>query len=131
MPLLHIAGISNTKKPFTVAMYFLSGESYEDFLWALEAFKRVMCNSQIKIPHWILTDDCLAMRKAINEQFPGIPVGLCQFHISRAIKAKTRVAFKKTEDLTQDDILEQRTVVKQFWNRVGLARLFSDSCPKV
>jgi hypothetical protein len=58
------------------------------------------------------------MRKAINEQFPGIPVGLCQFHISRAIEAKTRVAFKKTEDLTEDDILEQRTAVKYFWQRV-------------
>jgi MULE transposase domain len=104
----------------------MSGERYEDFLWALEAFKRVMGVSEIKIPNWIITDDCSALRKAINQQFSGVPLGLCQFHISRAIEAKIRAAFTKTGDLTDDDILEQKCEVQRFWHRVGLSEYLVD-----
>ncbi|KAM3537379.1 hypothetical protein ARSEF1564_009700 [Beauveria bassiana] len=56
MPLLDIIGVDACQRSFCIAFAFLSGESEEDYIWALERLRSMYELSGAKLPSVILTD---------------------------------------------------------------------------
>jgi hypothetical protein len=71
MPLFHIAAPSATHHYFSIAFCLLSGESEDDYKWALKQF-RDLVRQDIKAPEVILIDDCRALKNALKTVFPQV-----------------------------------------------------------
>lgn len=77
-------GIDNHWKSVTFASALLADESAESFIWASEAFKKIF----EKPPKCIVTDQCGAMKLAIEKCFEGVKHRLCMWHIMKKFPAK-------------------------------------------
>lgn len=71
-------------KSITFASALLADESSESFIWACEAFKKKIETP----PRCIVTDQCGAMKIAIEECFEGVKHRLCMWHIMKKFPAK-------------------------------------------
>lgn len=91
MPLLHIVGCTNTNKSFTMATCFMRSEKTEDYLWALEALRRLV--GERLQPQAISTDRELALVNAVGVVFPRARHILCAWHIGKNILAKCKKLF--------------------------------------
>jgi hypothetical protein len=96
MPLLDMIGVDATRRSFCIAFAFLSGETEEDYIWALERLKTLyeQCGG---IPSIILTDRCFAIINAASSLFPSA-TSLCIWHANKAILARCQPAFQTTEE---------------------------------
>lgn len=85
MPLLDIIGVDACRRSFCIAFAFLSNETEQDYLWALERLRSLYeaCNS--RLPSVILTDRCLACMNAASACFPGAASLLCLWHANKAV----------------------------------------------
>jgi hypothetical protein len=96
MPLLDMIGVDATERSFCIAFVFLSGETEEDYIWALEQLKTLyeQCGG---IPSIILTDRCLAAMNAVSSLFP-LATSLCIWHANKAVLARCQPAFQTTKE---------------------------------
>jgi hypothetical protein len=77
MPLFEVIGIEATSKSLCVSFDFLSGETEEDYIWALEHGKKMLGDT---LPGVILSDKAYSNRDAIGVVFPESKNLLCIWH---------------------------------------------------
>ena len=90
MPLLDMIGVDSCQRSFCIAFAFLSGESEEDYSWALEHLRSLY---QRELPSVILTDRCLAAMNAAAIWFSSSKALLCLWHVNKAVLQHCRPFF--------------------------------------
>ncbi|KAM4055563.1 MULE transposase [Hirsutella rhossiliensis] len=96
MPLFNACGATPNRKTFQIFAVFMSGETKEDYDWALSQFERLLCDNSIdQRPRVTITDRDLALIKALNTNrlFHPLPHILCRWHINKNVLAKTKRHF--------------------------------------
>ena len=93
MPLLDIIGVDACQRSFCIAFAFLSGESEEDYLWALGQLKSHYEVSNTRLPSVVLTDRCLACMNAVALCFPNAASLLCLWHANKAVLCHCQPTF--------------------------------------
>ena len=97
MPLLDMIGVDATGRSFCIAFAFLSGETEEDYTWALERLKTLYEQCGGVFPSVILTDRCLAVINAASTLFPST-TSLCVWHANKAVLARCQPVFQTAEE---------------------------------
>ncbi|KAF4465100.1 mutator-like element transposase [Fusarium albosuccineum] len=82
MPLLDMVGVDSCQRSFCIAFAFLSGETEEDYSWALQHLKSLY---QHDYPSVILTDRWIAAMNAAANLFPFSKALLCLWHVNKAV----------------------------------------------
>lgn len=90
MPLLDMVGVDACERSFCIAFAFLSGETEEDYSWALQHLKTLY---QRDLPSVVLTDRCLAAINAAATWFPSSKGLLCLWHVHKAVLQYCKPAF--------------------------------------
>ncbi|OAQ60872.1 mutator-like element transposase [Pochonia chlamydosporia 170] len=90
MPLLDMVGVDACERSFCVAFAFLSGETEDDYLWALQHLRSLY---QRDLPSVVLTDRCQAAINAAATSFPLSKGLLCTWHVNKAVLQHCRPAF--------------------------------------
>jgi hypothetical protein len=96
MPLLDMIGVDATGRSFCIAFAFLSGETEEDYIWALGRLKTLYEQCGGILPSVILTDRCLAVINAVSALFSST-TSLCVWHANKAVFARCQPAFRTAE----------------------------------
>lgn len=82
MPLLDMDGVDACERSFCIAFAFLSGETDEDYSWALQHLRSLY---ERDLPSVVLTDRCLAAINAAATWFPLSKGLLCTWHVNKAV----------------------------------------------
>lgn len=90
MPLLDMVGVDACERSFCIAFAFLSGETEEDYSWALQHLRSLYRRD---LPSVVLTDRCLAAMNAAAAWFPSAGGLLCTWHVNKAVLQYCRPAF--------------------------------------
>ncbi|KAI7760068.1 hypothetical protein LZL87_014319 [Fusarium oxysporum] len=90
MPLLDMVGVDACERSFCIAFAFISGETEEDYSWALQNLKSLY---QRDLPSVVLTDRCLAAINAAATWFPLSKGLLCIWHVNKAVLQHCRPVF--------------------------------------
>jgi hypothetical protein len=85
MPLLNMISVDACQRSFYIAFAFLSGETEQDYLWALDRLRSLyeLCNT--RLPSIILTDRDKAYMNAAEICFPSSISLLCLWHANKAV----------------------------------------------
>ncbi|KAK1372892.1 hypothetical protein POM88_029085 [Heracleum sosnowskyi] len=89
MVFVPLIGIDNHWKSVTFAGALLESESSENFTWYCESYKKIFG----KEPKCIITDQCAAMKIAIENCFPLVKHRLCMWNIMKKLPAKLGTLF--------------------------------------
>ena len=81
---------------FCIAFAFLSGESEEDYTWALKWLKSLYEQCNTTLSSVILTDCCFAAINATTTLFPSATILICIWHANKAVLAQCQPAFPET-----------------------------------
>lgn len=94
------------------AFAFLSGETEEDYLWALDRLKSLyeVCNA--RLPSVVLTDRRIACINAVSTCFPSAASLLCLWHAKRAVLRHCQPIF------TRQQGLETWNEFYKFWHSI-------------
>ena len=109
MPLLDMVGVDSCQRSFCIAFAFLSGESEEDYSWALEHLRSLY---QRELPSVILTDRCMAAMNAAALWFSSSKALLCLWHVNKAVLQYCRPLFAPKAAQSTDQA-EEQTVTDQ------------------
>ncbi len=82
MPLLDMVGVDASQRSFCIALAFLSGESEDDYSWALEHLKSLY---QHELPSVVLTDRCMAVMNTVSTWFSTSAALLCLWYANKAV----------------------------------------------
>ena len=95
MPLLHFGGVTPNNKFYSAAFAFMSGESEEDFYWAIDQFK-LLIRFDLQPPKCFVTDNDKGMRKQRNalSQVLGVPRILCFWHIQQNVLHRVKLTWR-------------------------------------
>lgn len=104
MPLLHIVGCTNINTTFEVGYAFLSRETEEDYVWAIDVLRKILSENNIPEPRVIVTDRELALMNAIDRVLINSKNILCAWHIKMALKSYLAKALDSdsAKDFTED-----------------------------
>ena len=97
MPLLDMIGVDAAQRSFCIAFAFLSGETEEDYTWALERLKSLYEQCNASLPSVILTDRCLAVINVASTLFPSAATFICLWHANKAVLARCQPAFPEAD----------------------------------
>jgi hypothetical protein len=90
MPLLDIIGSTSLNHTFFVAFVFLSGETEEDYSYALKMLKKVLDIQETPYPGVVVTDKDQGLMNAIDNVFPQSHNLLCSWHINKNVLSYSR-----------------------------------------
>ena len=93
MPLLDMIGVDAAQRSFCIALAFLSGETEDNYTWALERLKSLYEQCSTTLPSVILTDRCLAVMNAASAIFPTATALLCTWYVNKAVFTRCQPAF--------------------------------------
>ncbi|XP_078176422.1 uncharacterized protein LOC144569822 [Carex rostrata] len=96
MSLLDIVGVSCFNTSFYAGCAFLKNEKEEDFIWALNMFKKVLPKDTQ--PSVIMSDRQQAFINAVNVVFPATTHLLCVWHIEKNLMTNCRKYFDNKEE---------------------------------
>jgi hypothetical protein len=85
MPLLDMIGVDACQRSFCIAFAFLSGETEQDYLWALDRLRSLYELCHTRLPSVILTDRDKACMNAAEICFPSSISLLCLWHANKAV----------------------------------------------
>jgi hypothetical protein len=105
MPFAPIVGVDNYRKTVLFGAALLQDERAVTFKWLFSQFVRVMGG---KFSETIITDQDVAMRKAIDKVMPHVCHRFCNFHIQKKLKEK-KVMFFAVRGIMQ---VELRQVIR-------------------
>ncbi|KAL0223800.1 hypothetical protein P9112_003190 [Eukaryota sp. TZLM1-RC] len=95
MPLLGVMGITSFMTSFPLGFILLSGETTDDYDWALcelrEVFPTLQCTETI------LTDREQALVTAIEINFPNVKHRVCLWHINKNVETMIRSFVRDTD----------------------------------
>ncbi|KJZ68365.1 hypothetical protein HIM_12244 [Hirsutella minnesotensis 3608] len=117
MPLLDMVGVDSCQRSFCIAFAFLSGESEEDYSWALQHLRSLY---DVDLPSVVLTDRCIAAMNAAAIWFSTAKALLCLWHVNKAVLQRCRPVFKQNNgntglDQSEDDIWNE---FYAFWHSI-------------
>jgi len=98
-------GVDACQRSFCIAFAFLSGESEEDFSWALERLKSLYTISNTRLPSVILTDCCIACINAVGTWFLSSKLLLCLWHANKAVLQHCRPSFPAMQQVASDSFI--------------------------
>ncbi|KAK1396433.1 hypothetical protein POM88_006296 [Heracleum sosnowskyi] len=84
MVFVPFTGVDNHWKNVTFAAGLLAKENYKNFKWLLLAFNKAMG----RVPPCVITDQCLAIKKALNRWWSKAKHRLCMWHIMNKLPSK-------------------------------------------
>ncbi|KAL2891664.1 hypothetical protein HOO65_011022 [Ceratocystis lukuohia] len=113
MPLLDIIGVDACQRSFCIAFAFLSGETEEDYFWALDRLKSLYEACNVRPPSVILTDRCIACMNAVDTCFPSAASLLCLWYANEAVVRHCQPTF-----LRQHQNLEAWNEFYKFWHSI-------------
>jgi hypothetical protein len=113
MPLLDMIGVDACQRSFCIAFAFLSGETEQDYLWALDRLRSLyeVCNTHL--PSVVLTDRCIACINAVSTCFPSAASLLCLWHANKAVLRHCQPIF-----IRQQQGLEAWNEFYKFWHSI-------------
>ena len=119
MPLLNICGVTHTRKTFSIASVFLSGEAEKEYAWALSALLAMTVRKGLASPRVIVTDSDLALINALNtcQDLENATHLLCRWHVSKNVLAKCKAYFPKSSQ-SQVERPASFTVFLKEWERL-------------
>lgn len=132
MPLLVITGVTSVNSTFYIGFCFKKGESFSDYVWVMEAIKRLYIRESLPYPDVILSDGVKSLAPAITEVHEAgvIKHALCLWHIQKNVLENCKKLFTFNEDFEEllrrwntvmyspmEDILEER------WHQLYMAYL--------
>ncbi|XP_058216739.1 uncharacterized protein LOC131327607 [Rhododendron vialii] len=82
IPLLKVVGITSTMKTYSLIFAYLSNETKEQLIWALDTLKRWMVEKGAVLPSVVVSYRDLALLGAIGICFPFAQHILCIWHIN-------------------------------------------------
>jgi hypothetical protein len=97
LPLLDMIGVDACQRSFCIAFAFLSGETEEDYSWALQHLSSLYETCKARLPTVVLTDRCIACMNAVATYFPSACSLLCLWHANKAVLQHCLPAFKLAE----------------------------------
>lgn len=125
MPLLDMIGIDACQRSFCIAFAFLSGESEEDYVWALDRLKSLYDQCSAKPPAVVLTDRCIACINAVERIFPSSASLLCLWHANKAVLRQCFSAFTTLRPTAvsstatpRDSSMEKWKEFYEFWHSI-------------
>lgn len=125
MPLLDMIGVDACQRSFCIAFAFLSGESEEDYCWALERLKSIYETCKTRLPSVILTDRCIACMNAVGLVFPTAHSLLCLWHANKAIFQRCQPSFgvakqgpSTDETMSLSSTTDKWTDFFRFWHSI-------------
>jgi MULE transposase-like protein len=108
VPLLHFGDVSPNNTYYSAAFTFMSGESEEDFYWAIDQFKRRI-RFDLEPPKCFITDNDKGMRKALSQVFY-VPQMLCSWHIRQNVLHHVKLTWRLADYVEGS---EERTKAKE------------------
>ena len=84
MVFVPFTGVDNHWSNVTFASALLENECHTNIEWALGAFNRCMDHP----PPCVITDQCLSIKKAIRNVWPGAKHRFCMWHIMNKLSSK-------------------------------------------
>lgn len=84
MVFVPFTGVNNHWKNVTFAAGLLAKENYKNFKWLINTFKKVMGRA----PRCVSTDQCAAIKKALNKWWRQTKHRLCMWHIMNKLPTK-------------------------------------------
>ena len=89
-PLLDIVGVTPTRMTSSVAFTYLEGEHLNNVVWALQRFQGLFLRRDAVL--WVIvTNKDLTLMNVAKIAFPKVTNLLCQFHIDKNVKAKSKI----------------------------------------
>lgn len=85
MVFVPFTGVDQHKRCVILGAGLLAHEDVESYVWLFNAFLEAMDGSHPKV---IISDQCPAMKIAIEKVFPGTPHRLCTWHIMKKLREK-------------------------------------------
>ncbi|KAG6989724.1 PKS-NRPS hybrid synthetase [Fusarium oxysporum f. sp. conglutinans] len=114
MPLLDMIGVDACQKSFCIAFAFLSGESEDDYGWALDRLRSLYDHHCSKLPSVVLTDRCIACMNAVATSFPTSQSLLCLWHANKAVLRHCLPAFT-TRDVASSRSSQPTDKTEEAW----------------
>ncbi|KAL3525200.1 hypothetical protein ACH5RR_013572 [Cinchona calisaya] len=96
MPLLEIVGVTSFSTSFYSCFVALNKEDKNDYIWALEGFRKIL--GVRNDPSIIVSDRDLALMNAIEVVFPSTRNLLCIWHIQKNILSKCKKYFDEKKE---------------------------------
>ena|ERR1700722_2798171 len=93
---MHNLGINNRGQTFYISLCFLSGESEEEYNFALQHYVKVFGPNQ---PTAISTDSDQALIKSVARHFLQAARFLCIWHCNKNVSARVRTTFSTAEEV--------------------------------
>jgi hypothetical protein len=123
MPLLDMIGVDACQKSFCIAFAFLSGESEDDYAWALDRLRSLYDHHCTRLPSVVLTDRCIACMNAVATSFPTSYSLLCLWHANKAVLRHCLPSFATRESAAgfgplTDKSAEAWDEFYQFWHLI-------------
>lgn len=84
MVFVPFTGVDNHWKNVTFAAGLLAKENYKNFKWLINTFKTAMGRA----PDCVITDQCLAIKKALKKHWKFTKHRLCMWHIMNKLPGK-------------------------------------------
>ncbi|XP_074335536.1 protein FAR1-RELATED SEQUENCE 5-like [Apium graveolens] len=120
MVFVPFTGVNNHWKNVTFAAGLLAKENYKNFNWLINTFKKAMGRA----PRCVITDQCPAIKKALDKWWPNTKHRLCMWHIMNKLPTKVGPALasdkkfiEKLKSAVYSDHITQTEFVER-WNAV-------------
>ena len=84
MVFVPFTGVDNHWKNVTFGASLIAKEDYKNFKWLINTFKRAMGHA----PTCVITDQCPAIKKALQLNWPHTKHRLCMWHIMNKLPSK-------------------------------------------
>jgi hypothetical protein len=94
MPMAHFVAMTANRRPYTLAVSFLNGESEQNYEWSLRRLQDLGVYS----PVWVV-DAEVAESNAIRKVYPNVTIILCRWHVFEAIEHRVH----NTENISDDE----------------------------
>jgi len=137
MPLLIITGVTSLNTSYYIAFCFMKGESFDDYVWVMEALKRLYEKLVLPFPEVILSDGDKALAPAIQHVFEGygrVTHALCVWHINNNVLEHCKKFFAIQEDfelflkrwkalvcsLSEEELIDAWYALNEIYNAVDL-----------
>ncbi|KAK1382518.1 hypothetical protein POM88_020253 [Heracleum sosnowskyi] len=95
MVFVPFTGVDNHWKNVTFAAGLLAKENYKNFKWLINSFKKAMDRT----PFCAITDQCPAIKKALNKWWKQTKHRLCMWHIMNKLPSKVGPSQPQTKNL--------------------------------
>jgi len=89
LSLLDFVEVTPTGMTFSAGFAYLKSENLNNVVWPLECFRGIFLRRDV-FPGVIVTDRDLALMNTVKTVFPESTNLLCNFHISKNVKAKCK-----------------------------------------